>query len=532
MHHPTAKIHLSIGLLRAVLALAVLTSLSPGRAAVPATKEAPPESPVLSTMVPMEQVGPQPRAYSDHGPRTLPLRSYAQVIHVAAGEKYQTVAGALAAIKDASAKNRYAILVAAGTYKEARVQMKPHVDLYGGFLPDWQTRDVYEHSSILDAQQKGPVVIGADDARLDGFLITGGEQKAHGGGVVCDGASPTIVNNIITGNHLPKVEIEEGKGKQIGYEGAAIALLAGSRAYVANNLICDNSTGVGNAGGITCRGKVQARILRNVFCNNIAGVKDDTMFHGKPGSRSSPGGAIACSEESSPQISFNVMVMCSAPINNDAGGIWVEGNSSPAINYNWVVGNTSGDDGGGIYCMGNLYYTDAGERFDLSPDLSVAIEDNVIVGNNCTRGGPGGVRASRFGRVDLRRNLLVANEQGAAHAAEGAFICVMENNVVADNGAKRDPATPKFRLTGDITDRKFDARRFVTEISTNAALGNEHALAGEVVRVGKQWSVVKSNGANGLTLWGKITDEATKLELLANYRPQDDRPNHPPKDRK
>jgi predicted outer membrane repeat protein len=366
----------------------------------------------------------------------------------------------------------------------------------------------------LDAQKQGPVVIGADDARLDGFVVTGGQQQAHGGGIVCDGVSPVIVNNIIVGNQTLKPMIGEGLGKQIANEGAGIALLAGSRAYVANNLICENSTEIGNGGGITCRGNVQAKILRNVFCNNIAGVKDDQMFHGKVGSRSSPGGAIACSEESSPQISFNVIVMCSAPINNDAGGIWVEGNSMPPINYNWVVGNTSGDDGGGIYCMGNLYYTDAGERFDISPDGPVAVEDNLIAGNNTVRGGPGGVRASRFGRIDLRRNVIVANEKGGAHAAEGAFLCVMEDNIMVDNGAKREPATPKFRLTGDITARHFDARGYVTEIGTNAALGKDHALAGSVVRVGKQWSVVKTNDSKSLLIWGKVANEAAKVEIL------------------
>src|SRR5207247_5985395 len=146
-----------------------------------------------------------------------------------------------------------------------------------------------------------------------------------------------------------------GLGKQIANEGAGIALLSGSRAYVSNNLICDNSTEVGNGAGITARGNVQAKILRNVFCNNTAGIKDDTMFHGKVGSRSSPGGAIACSEESSPQISFNCLVLGSAPINNDAGGIWVEGNSMPPINYNWVVGTISVDNGRGIYVLGNPY---------------------------------------------------------------------------------------------------------------------------------------------------------------------------------
>jgi hypothetical protein len=395
--------------------------------------------------------------------------------------------------------------------------MKPYVDLYGGFAPsDWQERDVYQNATILDGQQNGSVVIGADNARLDGFVITGGRQQGHGAGIVCDGVSPMIVNNIITGNQTLKPEIEDGLGKQIASEGAGIALLSGSAAYVANNLICENSTEIGNGAGIAARGHVQAKILRNVFCNNIAGVQDSAMFHGKVGSRSSPGGAIACSEESSPQISFNCVVLCSAPINNDAGGVWVEGNSMPLINYNWVVGNTSGDDGGGIYVMGNLYYDDAGKRFDTSPDGPVAIEDNVIAGNHTIRGGPGGVRVSRWGRVALRRNVIVANEKGGAKGAEGGVICVDEDNITADNGAKREPPTPKFRLAAEIAERRFDDLRCVTEFAVNQALGDDD-LPGSVVRIGKQWSVIKSSRPGSLEVWGKITDEAAKVEVLDHY---------------
>jgi hypothetical protein len=460
-------------------------------------------------MVPMDQVGPQSRGVN--------LKDYAQVIHVAPDEKHHTVAGALAAVTDASPTKRYAILVAAGTYNELRIAMKPHVDLYGGFAAgDWKVRDVYRHAAILDAQKKGPVVVGADHARLDGFVVTGGEQDAHGGGIVCDGVSPTIVNNVIVGNKTRKPKIGEGLGKQVAHEGAGIALLSGSRAYVSNNLIGENTTEVGNGAGITARGNVRAKILRNVFCNNVAGVKDDQMFHGKVGSRSSPGGAIACSAASSPQISFNVIVLCSAPINNDAGGIWVEGNSMPPINYNWIVGNTSGDDGGGIYVMGNLYYDEEGKRHDSSPDGPVAIEDNLIAGNNTVRGGPGGVRVSRWGRVDLRRNVIVGNEKGGAHGGEGGLICVMEDNIMADNGAKRMAATPAFRLAADITARTFDARHYVTEIATGKTFGKED-LSGGVVRIGKQWTVVRSSGPAGLTVWGKITDEAAKVEVLDHY---------------
>lgn len=489
-----------------VLALALLMS-TPAPKAIAQAKKAPKGQPPMAPLLPMDQVGPRPIR--------VDVKAYAQVIHVAPGEKHQSLGGALASITDASAGKRCAILVAAGTYNEVGLRLKPYVDLYGGFAGgDWKERDVYQHATILDARKKGPVVLGADHARLDGFVITGGEQPRHGGGIVCDGVSPTIVNNIIVGNNTLGIKIKEGLGKQVGHEGGGIALLSGSRAQVSNNLICENTTGTGMGAGITARGHVEAKILRNVFCNNIAGVKDDQMYHGRVGTRSSPGAAIALAEESSPQICFNVMVLGEAALNNDGGGIWVEGNSMPLISYNWIAGNLSGDDGGGIYVMGNLYYDDDGKRHDSSPDGPVRIEDNLIAGNNTVRGAPGGVRVSRFGRVELRRNLIVGNEKGGAHGAEGGVICVMENNIITDNGFKKIPAKPAFRLAGDVTGIKFNPRQYVTEIATSKPLGSED-FSGSVVRIGKQWSVVKSS--NPLVLWGKLTDTAPKVEVLDRY---------------
>src|SRR4051812_26392352 len=150
-----------------------------------------------AVMVPMQFVGPQSTGVDTKG--------YVQVIRVGPREAQRSVKGALASIKDASADKRYAVLVAAGEYRESSIAMKPYVDLYGGFSPDdWKQRDVYGQATILDAHREGPVVIAADHARLDGFVITGGQQKAHGGGIVCDGVSPTIVNNIIVGNRTLK----------------------------------------------------------------------------------------------------------------------------------------------------------------------------------------------------------------------------------------------------------------------------------------------------------------------------------------
>src|SRR5688572_12434932 len=141
-----------------------------------------------AAMIPMEQVGPQSRA----------VIGYANVLRVSPDGDFKSVSAALDSIQDATAQKRYAVLVAAGTYNESRVRLKPFVDLYGGFAAgggDWKRRDVYSNRTIFDGQKEGPVVIGADDARLDGFVVTGGQRNGHGAGILCDGVSPTLVNN-------------------------------------------------------------------------------------------------------------------------------------------------------------------------------------------------------------------------------------------------------------------------------------------------------------------------------------------------
>jgi hypothetical protein len=92
----------------------------------------------------------------------------------------------------------------------------------------------------------------------------------------------------------------------------------------------------------------------------------------------------------------------------------------------------------------------------------------------------------------------------------------MEDNIVADSGAKRTPATPSFRFSREITARRFDARRCVTEIATSPDSRKED-LSGCVVRIGKQWSVVKSIQPGSLVIWGNVTDEAARVEILDSY---------------
>src|SRR4051812_30113114 len=153
-----------------LLALALLAAAAGGRAtAQPKQQQKQPAKTAFfadEVMVPMDHIGPLPRPVN--------LKDYAQVIRVGAGEQHRTVSAALDSVKDATAARRCAILVAAGTYPESRVAMKPYVDLYGGFAAgNWKERNVYQNATVLDARKKGPVVIAADHARLDGFVITG-----------------------------------------------------------------------------------------------------------------------------------------------------------------------------------------------------------------------------------------------------------------------------------------------------------------------------------------------------------------------
>ncbi len=121
------------------------------------------------------------------------------------------------------------IWVAAGTYtptslstpgdpRSATFELKGGVALYGGFDPSvgddtWGERDWVNDEALLSgdigisgdpADNVYHVVSGSavlETAVLDGFTITGGNAgSGNGGGMLNDGASPTLANLIFSGN--------------------------------------------------------------------------------------------------------------------------------------------------------------------------------------------------------------------------------------------------------------------------------------------------------------------------------------------
>jgi predicted outer membrane repeat protein len=112
------------------------------------------------------------------------------------------------------------VWVADGVYAEERREedgalvMRPGVHIYGGFAGDEdlrEQRDWEAHATVIDGARSRNgsaayhVVVGANQATLDGFTISGGNANGpiygvHGGGMFNDEVSPEVRNCLFQGN--------------------------------------------------------------------------------------------------------------------------------------------------------------------------------------------------------------------------------------------------------------------------------------------------------------------------------------------
>jgi hypothetical protein len=184
------------------------------------------------------------------------------------------------------------VLVDPGTYGEYLNFNGHNIVLGSLYLTTGDTS--YISSTILDGWLNGKVVTfenGEDStAVITGFTIMRGMAWfGHGGGIYCNGSSPTIRSNIIRDN---------------------VAFYYG--------------------GGIYC-GNLSPRIIDNVIIGNR-------------GSRG--GGGIYCNFESGPTIANNNI--CMNQTDGNGGGIFCN-EADPIITNNTVAGNGADSSGGGIY---------------------------------------------------------------------------------------------------------------------------------------------------------------------------------------
>jgi len=473
---------------------------------------------------------------------------------------WKSVFFALNQINGAGETSPVAVLVAEGVYDQDTVYMKPWVSLFGGYSESDWSRDIEKHRTILSGVGVRRVVIGADNAWIDGFCIKDGLASGPGAGILCDDVSPTITNNCITNNWtLEPPDFKAHRIHQDGYAGGAIACFFNAHPVITNNLIADNGTGVGNGGAVVFHGWIRPKELpvpqfkNNVVINNISGRSERNP------TRSSSGGGIAVQYEAAPVIEGNLIAGNRALGLSDTGGIFCEYAVFPKIIGNWIVGNRGDDDGGGIYVM------------RLSEPT---IEGNLVAGNASR--GVGGIRLSKEGRALVTNNLVACNLTGGGVLVRDGFI-VLKKNIIVDNkggvgfeyrqdykyfgapvieeniiwgnelpgiSAEKVASAPPI-IRNNVIEGGYDGEGNSAAPPNLAQDGGEGeigsvsyspdthtttikgvippcAVPGRVVFVGSQASVIKSRGTDSIELWGRLsTEEGDKtgrsFEVMSTY---------------
>ena len=522
-------------------------------------------------------------AFATTGPQTTPidLDAYTQILHVstttgddttATGSATTPYATLTAALAVADANTNTAILLAAGTYPTHNLTLPPNADLYGGFDPtstDWtHNRDIQAHPTILDAQSEDRVLTIAATAtsadtptnatnRIDGLRIQGGQVRGPGGGILIDGASPVLSNNVFTNNStLTPANWAPKYLHETAHDGGAIYCRNGGAPEIRNNLITENGTETGRGGGIAFDHNCDGLIADNAIISNVAGAAD-TM-------RSSDGGGISIFNWSSPEISGNVVLGNWALNNNDGGGIFVAYWSSARVRDNVIVANLGTDDGGGLFVGGQEHRYD--RPFDPMPnaeDFFVEVTGNRFFGNTNgsrnssalritmeSRGRVEGNVAALNGGFYLQRSELevvdntILEDTLLIETKEGLEPTRFSNNIVTGSLESDGTATVTASLIRDgsvgegneagLAEFLEDGRELQMLGATwSAASHQTHVtlaaplpaadLTNRVVASRGGWGVVHSASGRNLTLWRDHTS-VTELHLLPTYRQIADSP--------
>jgi len=372
-----------------------------------------------------------------------------------------------------AAVNEDTIIVRPGTYPES-------IDFYGKeiHLRSEQGPNV----TIIDGGQSSWIVVTfrfaeGPGAIIEGFTITNGDHPV-GGGVYCYYASPTIRDNIITAN-------------------AAV-----------------------RGGGIRCYHS-EAIISGNVISDNIA---------------DSRGGGIDC-EGGSPDISNNAIV------NNSSLGVYWDGGGgifceySPAnIEDNVISGNTTGGDGGAVYCYSSDMRIAANEFSNNTAENGGAVycyrSKPVIEGNLINKNGvshEGGAICSYTSSPIITRNEIVDNgtwRRGGAIYCEEVFGSPIEislniidgNQASIGGGIYSDDASPAIvnnMITGNLASDIGGGMYFKNRqpvLVHNTIAGNEAGSAG-----GGIYEVSTDMTIANCILWDNLPDQMTAVSPIVSY---------------
>ena len=467
------------------------------------------------------------------------------------GRPWKSIGYALKNCEGVNKTNRMAVFVARGVYNEDIIHMSSGVDLYGGFNPAIWERNVHEFPAEIRPAGKHRIMVAADDARLDGFVISGGVIRGNGAGIFCDGVSPEISNNVFRNNKTLKPDAWDPEyWHETANDGGAVYCVNGAAPVIRNNLFIENETENGRGAAVAANNRCKPIISQNVFLHNIAGL-DDPM-------RSSDGGAVAIFDWCDAKIEGNIFLGNQALASNDGGAIFIALWSSAHVFNNILVDNESADDAGALFVGGQEH------RYDAPPDVIpekdkffVTIANNRLFGNRNGSMNSGAMRFTMESRGEFKDNVTAFNNGIYFQRSEVA----VKHNIILDNflfietkeglepGAIEDnyiwgdfkltvPATVKDNIIRDEHDEglgrrqhylafidngirtdvlscNFNGRWLCTDILSKRVF-KSNQLVNRIVRARNKWGVVRSNHENHIAVWGNLTG-ASELRILPTY---------------
>ena len=393
---------------------------------------------------------------------------------------------------------------------------------------------------------------------MDGLRIEGGLVRAPGGGILIDGATPVLSNNVFTNNStLTPANWAPKYLHETAHDGGAIYCRNGGAPVIRNNLITENGTEIGRGGGIAFDHGCDGVIANNAIISNVAGAAADPM-------RSSDGGGISIFNWSSPEITGNVVLGNWALHNNDGGGIFVAYWSSAKVRDNVIVTNLGSDDGGGLFVGGQEHRYD--RPFDPMPsaeEFFVEVTGNRFFGNTDGSGNSSALRITMESRGRVEGNVAALNggfylqrselevvdntileDTLLIETKEGLEPTRFSNNIVTGSLESDGTATVTASLIRDGAEgdgneaglpELLDDGRELQVLATSWSPSTHQTrvtvaaplppgdLTNRVVTSHDDWGVIHSASGRHLTLWGSIRF-ATELSLLPTYRQLADSP--------
>jgi len=507
-------------------------------------------------------VSGEPDADLGRQTESLDKQAYSRIYYVSAVENsgdsdpegtqadpLNSIRAAVELLSDISPQGLTAILVSAGSYTVNDLQLLPGLHLFGGFDPQTWERDVEDNSTVLSGANRGRVILGADNTRVDGFLITGGRHRADGGAIFCSGVKMEISNNLFTANTtLAPIPWKPRFIHEKAHDGGAVYGENGASLQIRNNVFWRNQTENGRGAAVAFHGNCEGEVHGNLFLDNKAGIND--------GHRSSDGGAVSVFDWCDVDGVHNLFSGNVALSKNDGGGLFYALWSSGSIRDNVFLNNQSMDDAGALFVGGQEH------RYDIPLDplppadkFFVSIEGNVFMGNRNPSLNSGAFRITMESRGSFTNNLTAFNhgtyfqrsEMEIAHntlvdnlllieTKEGLKPGSLVNNIVLGEVdietevQMRDNLFPE-ELHGDGYSTLFlsdgqqlrvigsmkGGNRMETRIVLDESL-EKNALKHRIIRSGDHFALVKENRGSELVVYGDIPVEATVM-LMPTYTP-------------